>query len=155
MVKNMVLASNYEEERKYLQYLMRKHAGKHVTDIAECKDGGQTMNEEYKSVVKEIDEMLAIREIDEFLDKIEKKKKSEKGEVKEKELKQIKKEIQEKEKEERKVESKKSKVLPCKVVICENTKEEIFELPEKPKREIFELYAGPRTEKYKRKIVIN
>jgi len=39
-VKNVVLAFNSEEERKYLQYLMRKYAGKHVTDIAECKDGG-------------------------------------------------------------------------------------------------------------------
>ncbi len=36
----MVLAPDSEEERKYLQYLMRKYAGKHVTDIAECKDGG-------------------------------------------------------------------------------------------------------------------
>jgi len=40
VVKNVVLAFNSEEERKYLQYLMRKYAGKHVTDIAECKDGG-------------------------------------------------------------------------------------------------------------------
>ena len=93
------------------------------------------MNRDYESIVKEIDEMLAIREIDKFLDKIEKKKN--------------------KEKEERKVEPKKSKVPPCQVVICENTKEEIFELPEKPKREIFELYAEPRTEKYKRKIGID
>ena len=60
-----------------------------------------------------------------------------------------------KEKEERKVEPKKSKAPPFKVVICENTKEEIFELPEKPKREIFELYAENRTEKYKRKIGID
>jgi len=93
------------------------------------------MNGDYKSIVKEIDEMLAIREIDNFLDKIEKKKNKERGE--------------------RKVEPKKSKVLPCQVVIYENTKEEIFELPEKPKREIFELYAEPRTEKYKRKIGID
>ena len=93
------------------------------------------MNGDYKSIVKEIDEMLAIREIDKFLDKIEKKKN--------------------KEKEERKVEPEKSKVLPCQVVICENTKEEIFELPEKPKREIFELYSEPRTGKYKRKIGID
>ena len=93
------------------------------------------MNRDYKSLVKEIDEMLAIREIDKFLDKIEKKKN--------------------KEKEERKVEPKKSKVLPCQVAIYENTKEEIFELPEKPKREIFELYAEPRTEKYKRKTGID
>jgi len=93
------------------------------------------MNGDYKSIVKEIDEMLAIREIDKFLDKIEKKKN--------------------KEKEERKVEPEKSKVLPCQVVIYENNKEEIFELPEKPKREIFELYAEPGTEKYKRKIDID
>ena len=32
------------------------------------------MNGDYESMVKEIDEMLAIREIDKFLDKIEKKK---------------------------------------------------------------------------------
>ena len=36
----MVLAPDSEEERTYLQYLMRKYAGKHVTDIVECKDGG-------------------------------------------------------------------------------------------------------------------
>ena len=93
------------------------------------------MNRDYESIVKEIDEMLTIREIDKFLDKIEKKKN--------------------KEKEERKVEPKKSKAPPCQVVICENAKEEIFELPEKPKREIFELYAEPRTGKYKRKIDID
>jgi len=93
------------------------------------------MNGDYKFIVKEIDEMLAIREIDKFLDKIEKKKN--------------------KEKEEGKVEPKKSKVTPCQVVICENTKEEIFELPEKPKREIFELYAESRTDKCKRKIGID
>ena len=93
------------------------------------------MNRDYKSIVKEIDEMLAIREIDKFLNKIENKKI--------------------KEKEERKVEPKESKVPPFKVVICENTKEEIFELPEKPKREIFELYSEPRTGQYKRKIGID
>ena len=93
------------------------------------------MNRDYESIVKEIDEMLVIREIDKFLDKIEKKKN--------------------KEKEERKVEPEKSKVFPCQVVICKNTKEEIFELPEKPKREIFELYSEPRTGKYKRKIGID
>ena len=93
------------------------------------------MNGDYESMVKEIDEMLAVREIDKFLDKIEKKKNEKK--------------------EERKVEPKKSKALLCQVVIYENTKEEIFELPEKPKREIFELYAEPRTEKHKRKIGID
>jgi len=40
MVKNMILASNYEVGMKYLQYLMRKYAGKHIPDIAECKDEG-------------------------------------------------------------------------------------------------------------------
>jgi len=38
-VKNVALASNSEEERKYLQYLTRKYTGKHVIDIAECKNG--------------------------------------------------------------------------------------------------------------------
>jgi RNA recognition motif-containing protein len=93
------------------------------------------MNRDYESMVKKIDEMLVIRKIDKFLDKIDKKKN--------------------KEREERKVEPKKSKGLPCQVVIYENIKEEIFELPEKPKREIVELYAEPQTEKYKRKIGID
>jgi len=93
------------------------------------------MNRDYESMVKKIDEMLAIRKIDKFLDKIDKKKS--------------------KETEERKVEPEKSKVLPCQVVIYEKNKEEIFELPEKPKREIVELYAEPQTEKYKRKISID
>jgi len=118
------------------------------------------MNEEYKSVVKEIDEMLAIREIDEFLDKIEKKKKSEKGEVKEeKELKQIKKEIQEKEKEEwrERLESKKSNNLSCQVSIGSGTKEEVFELPKMLEKEVFELYEceGSKTEKRNKMIKIN
>jgi hypothetical protein len=116
------------------------------------------MNEEYKSVVKEIDEMLAIREIDEFLDKIEKKKKSEKGEVKEeKELKQIKKEIQEKEEWREQLESKKSNNLSCLVSIGSGTKEEVFELPKMLEKEVFELYEceGSKTEKQNKMIKIN
>jgi len=116
------------------------------------------MNEEYKSVVKEIDEMLAIREIDEFLDKIEKKKKSDKGEVKEeKELKQIKKEIQEKEEWREQLESKKSNNLSCQVSIGSGTKEEVFELPKMLEKEVFELYEceGSKTEKKNKMIKIN
>ena len=117
------------------------------------------MNEEYKSVVKKIDEMLAIREIDEFLDKIEKKKKSEKGEVKKEELKHIKNEIQEKEKEEKgeQLESKKSNNLSCQVSISSGTKEEVFELPKTLEKEVFELYecVGSKTEKQKKMIKIN
>jgi len=116
------------------------------------------MNEEYKSVVKEIDEMLAIREIDEFLDKIEKKKKSEKGEVKEeKELKQIKKEIQEKEEWREQLESKKSNNLSCQVSIGSGTKEEVFELPKMLEKEVFELYEceGSKTGKKNKMIKIN
>ena len=132
----MTLTPNSEEEKKYLQDLIKKHTGQRVVYTTKCtKEGKQNMKEDYKSIVKEIDEMLAIREIDKFLDKIEKKK--------------IKENV------ERKVEPKKSKVLPFKVVICENSKEEIFELPEKPKREIFELYTEPRTDKYKKKIGID
>ena len=117
------------------------------------------MNEEYKSIVKEIDEMLAIREIDEFLDKIEKKKKREKVEIKEKELKQIKKEIQEREKEEsrERLESKKSNNLICQVSVGSGSKEEVFELPNTLEREVFELYEceGSKTEKQKKMIKIN
>lgn len=118
------------------------------------------MNEGYKSVVKEIDEMLAIREIDEFLDKIEKKRKSEKEEIKEeKELKQIKKELQEKQKEEwgERLESKKSNNLICQVSIGSGTKEEVFELPKTLEKEVFELYECERskTEKQKKMIKIN
>jgi len=116
------------------------------------------MNKEYKSVVKEIDEMLAIREIDEFLDKIEKKKKSEKWEVKE-ELKQIKKEIQEKEKEEKgeQLESKKSNNFSCQISVGSGTKEEVFELPKTLEKEVFELYKceGSKIEKQKKMIKIN
>lgn len=117
------------------------------------------MNEDYKSVVKEIDEMLKIREIDEFLDKIEKKKKNEKVKIKEKELKQIKKEIQEKEKEERgeRLESKKTNSLSCQVSIGSDTKEEIFELPKTLEKEVFELYEceGSKIKKQKKMIKIN
>jgi hypothetical protein len=118
------------------------------------------MNEEYKSLVKKIDEMLAIREIDEFLDKIEKKKKSKKGELKEeKELKKIKKEIQEKEKEKcrDRLESKKSNNLSCRVSIGTNIKEEVFELPKILEKEVFELYECEEfcTEKQKKMIKIN
>ena len=116
------------------------------------------MNEEYKSLVKKIDEMLAIREIDEFLDKIEKKKKSEKRELKEeRELKQIKKEIQEKEEWEKRLESKKSNNLSCQVSIDSGTKEEVFELPKMLEKEVFGLYEckGSKTEKQKKIIKIN
>ena len=128
----MTLTPNSEEEKKYLQNLIKKHTGQRVVYTTKCTNRRkQNNNEDYESIVKEIDEMLAIREIDKFLDERERKKNTEK--------------------EEMKVEPEKSKVLSCQIVICENTKEEIFELPEKPKREIFELYAKPRTEKYKRK----
>ena len=44
VVKNMIIATNSEDEKKYLQYLIRKYAGKHETDITNLKDGG-TNNE--------------------------------------------------------------------------------------------------------------
>ena len=116
------------------------------------------MNEEYKYIVKKIDEMLAIREIDEFLDKIEKKKKSEKGELKEeKEFKKIKKEIQEKEKWRDRLESKKSNNLSCRVSIGTDTKEEVFELPKMLEKEVFKLYECEEsfTEKQKKMIKTN
>jgi len=40
----MIIATNSEDEKKYLQYLIRKYAGKHETDITNLKDGG-TNNE--------------------------------------------------------------------------------------------------------------
>jgi len=115
------------------------------------------MNEQYGSVVKEIDEMLIIREIDEFLDKIEKKKKSEKEE--EKEFKKIKKEIQKNKKEEWELQSdtKESNKLDCHISIGSGTKEEVFELPKTLEKEVFELYecVGSKTEKQKKMIKIN
>ena len=116
---------------------------------------GQTMNEQYRSVVKEIDEMLAIREIDEFLDKLAKKKKSEK----EKEFEQIKKEIQKNKKEEWELQlyTKESNKLGCHISIGSGTKEEVFELPKTLEKEVFELYecVGSKTEKQKKMIKIN
>ena len=118
---------------------------------------GQTMNEQYRSVVKEIDEMLAIREIDEFLDKLAKKKKSEKE--KEKEFEQIKKEIQKNKKEEWELQlyTKESNKLGCHISIGSGTKEEVFELPKTLEKEVFELYecVGSKTEKQKKMIKIN
>ena len=115
------------------------------------------MNEQYRSVVKEIDEMLAIREIDEFLDKIEKKKKSEKG--KEKELKQIKNKIHKNKKEEWgvRLDPKESNNLICQIGNSSGTKEEVFELPKTLEKEVFELYEceGPKTEKQKKMNKIN
>lgn len=132
----MALDPNSEEEKKYIQYLIKKHTGQHEIYTAKCNKGGkQSMSGDYESIVKEIDEMLVIREIDKFLDKIEKKKN--------------------KEKEEGELELKKSNVAPCQGIICENNKEEIFELPGKSKREIFELYEKPRRDKCKRKAYID
>jgi len=115
------------------------------------------MNEQYRSVVKEIDEMLAIREIDEFLDKLAKKKKSEKE--KEKEFEQIKKEIQKNKKEEWELQlyTKESNKLGCHISIGSGTKEEVFELPKTLEKEVFELYecVGSKTEKQKKMIKIN
>ncbi len=115
------------------------------------------MNEQYRSVVKEIDEMLAIREIDEFLDKLAKKKKSEKE--KEKEFEQIKKEIQKNKKEEWELQlyTKESDKLGCHISIGSGTKEEVFELPKTLEKEVFELYecVGSKTEKQKKMIKIN
>ena len=117
---------------------------------------GQTMNEQYRSVVKEIDEMLAIREIDEFLDKLAKKK-SEKE--KEKEFEQIKKVIQKNKKEEWELQlyTKESNKLGCHISIGSGTKEEVFELPKTLEKEVFELYecVGSKTEKQKKMIKIN
>jgi len=115
------------------------------------------MNEQYRSVVKEIDEMLAIKEIDEFLDKLAKKKKSEKE--KEKEFEQIKKEIQKNKKEEWELQlyTKESNKLGCHISIGSGTKEEVFELPKTLEKEVFELYecVGSKTEKQKKMIKIN
>ena len=131
----MALNPNSKEEKKYLQYLIKKHTGQHDVYTTKCTKGEQNMSGDYEYIVKEIDEMLVIREIDKFLDKLEKKKN--------------------KEKEEGELELKKSNVAPCQGIICENNKEEIFELPEKSKREIFELYERPIKDKCKRKACID
>jgi len=42
VVKNLEHAPNSEEEKKYLQHLMKKYSGKHMAHIAKCNNGGKT-----------------------------------------------------------------------------------------------------------------
>jgi len=39
VVKNLEHAPNSEEEKKYLQHLMKKYSGKHMAYIAKCNNG--------------------------------------------------------------------------------------------------------------------
>jgi len=77
------------------------------------------MNKDYKSVVKEIDEMLIERQIDKLLN-IKKQNK----------IKQ----------HDKKIELKKTKDFTCKLYIHENNKEEIIKLPKISRKEIVDLY---------------
>ena len=36
----MVIVTNSEDEKKYLQYLIKKFAGMHATDTTDLKDSG-------------------------------------------------------------------------------------------------------------------
>jgi len=77
------------------------------------------MNKDYKSVIKEIDEMLLERQIDRLLN-IKKQNKNKK----------IKK----------KIEPEKIKDFTCTLYIHENNKEEIIKLPKRSRKEIVDLY---------------
>ena len=77
------------------------------------------MSKDYKSVVKEIDEMLIKRQIDQLLN--------------------IKKQNKNKKRKE-KIELKKTKDFTCKLYIHENNKEEIIKLPKISRKEIVDLY---------------
>ena len=90
------------------------------------------MNERYESVIKEIDRLIAIREIQEFLDNIEKKKK--------------------REKKDKSLELKKSENLRCKIVVSGNIKEEIIDLPGGNEKEIIEIFEESNKKQHKNKI---
>ena len=77
------------------------------------------MNNDYKSVVKEIDEMLLEKQIDKLLN--------------------IKKQNKNKKRKER-IELKKTKDFTCQLYIHENNKEEIIKLPKRSRKEIVDLY---------------
>ena len=77
------------------------------------------MNKDYKSVVKEIDEMLIERQIDKIL-KIKKQKKNQKNE--------------------NEIELEKTKELTDQIYIHENNKEEIIKLPKRSRKEVVDLY---------------
>jgi len=77
------------------------------------------MNKDYKSVVKEIDEMLIERQIDKLLN-IKNQKKNQKHE--------------------KKIELEKTKDFTDQIYIHENNKEEIIKLPKRSGKEIVDLY---------------
>jgi hypothetical protein len=77
------------------------------------------MNKDYKSVVKEIDEMLLEKQIDKLLN--------------------IKKQNKNKKRKE-KIKLKKTKDFACQLYIHENNKEEIIKLPKRSRKEIIDLY---------------
>jgi hypothetical protein len=102
------------------------------------------MNEDYESVKKEIDEMLKLREIDEFLEKIKKKNK-------------IKNKERDNNKNEKMIELNKNKCLKCEINNSEDIKEEIFDLPKTLEKEIYDLYEEKEinSEKPKKMIKID
>ena len=77
------------------------------------------MNNEYKSVVKEIDEMLLERQIDKLLN--------------------IKKQNENKQRK-KKIDNEKTRDFTFKLRIHENNKEEIIKLPKRSRKEIVDLY---------------
>ena len=87
------------------------------------------MNNDYASVVKEIEEKLIDIQIDKLLMSRSKTKKK------------------------KEVKPEKPKDFTCQISIHQNTKEEIIELPGKPKKEIVELYEEPEKVTHKKKVI--
>ena len=125
---------NSEEEKKYLQHLIKKHNGQYIVDIAKCKNREKKYtNNDYKSITKEIDKMLMERQIDKLINKKQRKNRKEKEEL----------------------ETNKSIDLTCKIAISKNTEEEIIELPAKPEKDIVELYHETDIREHRKKHKIN
>ena len=134
MVINMEHYPNSEEEKKYLQHLIKKHNGQFIADIAKRNNREKKYtNNDYKSITKEIDKMLMERQIDKLLNKKQRKNRKEKEEL----------------------ETNKSIDLTCKIAISKNTEEEIIELPAKPEKDIVELYRETDIREHRKKHKIN